>query len=397
MLVWCAVILVALFAAQVTTPLTALTDAAEAIAMGDYTRRVGSTRRDEIGRLTRAFDTMGGQIESAQRRLVQDLEARMKMEDARHALEEQLEQSRKMEAVGRLAGGVAHDFNNLLTAILGYSNLVLEELEPGHPARADVEQMRRAGESAASLTQQLLAFSRKQILQPQVLELNQVVTRAESLLQRLIGEHIRLVTALDPSLDRVNADPGQLEQVIVNLAINARDAMPDGGNLTIETANVELDEAYVRQHGGSSPGAHVMLAVSDTGVGMDAETRARIFEPFFTTKRRGEGTGLGLSTVYGIVTQSGGSIWVYSEPTRGTTFKVYFPRASERRTPERSRRPRPMGSRAPRRFCWPRTSPRCDPWPARYSNATATACSRPAMATRRCGFCTPTASRSICC
>ena len=235
-LVWCAVILVALFAWQVTAPLTALTDAAEAIARGDYTRRVGSNRRDEIGRLTRAFDTMGGQIETAQQRLLHDLEARTKMEEARRALEDQLEQSRKMEAVGRLAGGVAHDFNNLLTAILGYSNLVLDELEPGHPARADVEQMRRAGESAASLTQQLLAFSRKQILQPQVLDLNQVVTRAESLLQRLIGEHIRLVTALDPSLDRVNADPGQLEQVILNLAINARDAMPEGGNLTIETA-----------------------------------------------------------------------------------------------------------------------------------------------------------------
>jgi signal transduction histidine kinase len=327
-LVWCAVILVAVFAWQVTTPLTALTHAAEAIAKGDYTRRVGSTSRDEVGRLTRAFDTMADQIESAQQRLLHDLEARTKMEDARRALEDQLEQSRKMEAVGRLAGGVAHDFNNLLTAILGYSNLVLEELEPGHPARSDVEQMRRAGESAASLTQQLLAFSRKQILQPQVLDLNTVVTRAQSLLQRLIGEHIRLVTALDPSIDRVSADPGQLEQVIVNLAINARDAMPEGGNLTIETANVELDDAYVQQHGGSSPGTHVMLAVSDTGVGMDAETRAHIFEPFFTTKRRGEGTGLGLSTVYGIVTQSGGSIWVYSEPTRGTTFKVYFPSAS---------------------------------------------------------------------
>ena len=328
-LVWCAVILVALFAWQVTSPLTALTRAAEAIAKGDYTRRVGSSRRDEIGRLTRAFDTMGGQIESAQQRLVHDLETRAKMEEARHALEEQLEQSRKMEAVGRLAGGVAHDFNNLLTAILGYSNLVLDDLEPGHPARADVEQMRRAGESAASLTQQLLAFSRKQILQPQVLDLNQVVTRADSLLQRLIGEHIELVTALDPSVERVSADPGQLEQVILNLALNARDAMPEGGKLTIETGNVELDDAFVQQHGGSSAGRHVMLAVSDTGVGMDAETQTRIFEPFFTTKRRGEGTGLGLATVYGIVTQSGGSIWVYSETGRGTTFKVYFPRASQ--------------------------------------------------------------------
>jgi signal transduction histidine kinase len=328
-LVWCAVILVALFASQVTTPLTALTHAAEAIAMGDYTRRVGSSRRDEIGRLTRAFDIMGGQIQSAQQRLVRDLETRTKMEEARRALEEQLEQSRKMEAVGRLAGGVAHDFNNLLTAILGYSNLVLDELEPGHPARVDVEQMRRAGESAASLTQQLLAFSRKQILQPQVLDLNKVVTRADSLLQRLIGEHITLVTALDQSLDRVSADPGQLEQVILNLAINARDAMPGGGRLTIETTNINLDDTYVTKHGGSSPGPHVMLAVSDTGVGMDAETRARIFEPFFTTKRRGEGTGLGLSTVYGIVTQSGGSIWVNSEPGKGTTFKVYFPKASQ--------------------------------------------------------------------
>jgi signal transduction histidine kinase len=326
-LVWCAVILVALFAGQVTTPLTALTHAAEAIAKGDYTRRVGSTRRDEIGRLTRAFDTMGGQIESAQQRLVHDLETRTKMEEARRALEEQLEQSRKMEAVGRLAGGVAHDFNNLLTAILGYSNLVLDDLEPAHPARGDVEQMRRAGESAALLTQQLLAFSRKQILQPQVLDLNQVVTRAESLLQRLIGEHIALVTTLDPSLEHVSADPGQLEQVILNLALNARDAMPEGGKLTIETSNVELDDAFVQQHGGSSKGRHVMLAVSDTGVGMDAETQTRIFEPFFTTKRRGEGTGLGLATVYGIVTQSGGSIWVYSETGRGTTFKVYFPRA----------------------------------------------------------------------
>ena len=254
-LVWCAVILVALFAWQVTAPLTELTDAAEAIARGDYTRRVGSNRPDEIGRLTRAFDTMGGQIESAQQRLLHDLETRTHMEEARRALEDQLEQSRKMEAVGRLAGGVAHDFNNLLTAILGYSNLVLDELEPSHPARADVEEMRRAGESAASLTQQLLAFSRKQILQPQVLDLNQVVTRADGLLQRLIGEHIRLVTALDPSLDRVNADPGQLEQVILNLALNARDAMPEGGNLTDRDGQCRARRRLCRAAWGGVAGA----------------------------------------------------------------------------------------------------------------------------------------------
>jgi PAS domain S-box-containing protein len=244
----------------------------------------------------------------------------------RRALEEQLVQSQKMEAIGRLAGGVAHDFNNLLTAILGYSNLVLEELEPSHPARTDVDEMRKAAESAAALTQQLLAFSRKQILQPQVLDLNAAVARADGLLQRLISEDIALVSRLDSDLDRISADAGQIEQVILNLAINARDAMPHGGKITIETMNVELDDAYAAKHPGASPGAHVMLAVSDTGIGMDDLTLAHVFEPFFTTKRRGEGTGLGLSTVYGIVKQSGGSIWVYSEPGRGTTFKVYFPR-----------------------------------------------------------------------
>ena len=328
-LVWAAVILVALVAAQVTCPLGYLTEAAERIAAGDYTQRVSSHTRDEIGRLGRVFNAMSQQIAGAQQRLLQDLQARTEMEAHRRSLEDQLVQSRKMEAVGRLAGGVAHDFNNLLTAILGYSNLVLEELEPGHPARADVEHMRRAGESAAALTRQLLAFSRKQVLQPQVLDLNQVVRRTQGLLQRLIGEHIALATSLDPLLDTVNADPGQLEQVILNLALNARDAMFGGGTLSIETANVVLDEAFASRHEGATPGAHVMLAVSDTGVGMDDETQTRIFEPFFTTKRRGEGTGLGLSTVYGIVKQSGGSIWVYSEPGHGTTFRVYFPSAAQ--------------------------------------------------------------------
>ena len=326
-LIWAAVILVALVAAQVTGPLGELTEAAERIAAGDYTQRVSSHSEDEIGRLGRVFNAMSQQIAGAQQRLLQDLQARTEMEAHRRSLEDQLVQSRKMEAVGRLAGGVAHDFNNLLTAILGYSNLVLEELEPGHPARADVEHMRRAGESAASLTRQLLAFSRKQILQPQVLDLNQVVRRAEGLLHRLIGERIVLSTALDHALDKVNADPGQLEQVVMNLALNARDAMHEGGTLSIETANVELDTTFAERHEGASAGPHVMLAVSDTGIGMDEETQTRIFEPFFTTKRRGEGTGLGLSTVYGIVKQSGGTIWVYSEPGHGTTFRVYFPRA----------------------------------------------------------------------
>jgi PAS domain S-box-containing protein len=441
-----AMVAVAAMAGRLTRPLVQLTRAAERIAGGDYSRRVESTRRDEVGRLTRAFGVMRETVSTSQKQLEADLDERRRMEAAlveserayrstfdeapvgiahvslegawarvnprlasmlgytaadlvarpvatvrsaededreattradllsgaidravretryrhrdgrvvratvtlslhrdvsnqpqyfiaiiedisdRRALEEQLVQSQKMEAIGRLAGGVAHDFNNLLTAILGYSNLVLEELEPFHPARADVHEMRKASESAAALTQQLLAFSRKQILQPQVLDLNAAVARADGLLQRLIGEDIALVSRLDSELARISADPGQIEQVILNLAINARDAMPHGGKLTIETSNVELDQSYAAKHPGSSPGAHVMLAVSDTGIGMDEDTLAHVFEPFFTTKQRGEGTGLGLSTVYGIVKQSGGSIWVYSEPGRGTTFKVYFPR-----------------------------------------------------------------------
>ncbi|MEW6718973.1 MAG: MEDS domain-containing protein, partial [Thermodesulfobacteriota bacterium] len=238
----------------------------------------------------------------------------------RKMLEEQFRQSQKMEAVGQLAGGIAHDLNNLLTAIEGYGELAISQLQAGDPLMDDIEQIMKAGDRAADLTRQLLAFSRKQILQPRVLDLNSVVREMESMLRRVIGENIELRVLPDPGLGNVMADPGQIGQVLMNLAVNARDAMPGGGTLVIETRNVLLDEEYAGRHVAISPGSYVMVAVTDTGVGMDERTQARIFEPFFTTKEAGKGTGLGLSTVYGIVKQSGGSIWVYSEVSKGTAF-----------------------------------------------------------------------------
>ena len=245
----------------------------------------------------------------------------------RRTLEEQYQQAQKMEAVGRLAGGVAHDFNNLLTVILGYCELLLSDFKPGDPHQADIAEIQKAGARAGGLTRQLLAFSRKQIIEPTLLDLNLIATDMRAMVGRLIGEDVKVVLALQPALARVKADRGQVEQVVMNLAVNARDAMPKGGTLTIETANIELDEHYAKTHGTVKPGSYVALTVTDTGTGMTPEVQAHLFEPFFTTKEVGKGTGLGMATVYGIVTGSGGNVDVYSEIGKGTSFKVYFPKA----------------------------------------------------------------------
>ncbi|HKV34953.1 MAG TPA: ATP-binding protein [Pyrinomonadaceae bacterium] len=361
---------------NITKPLNELTRTATAISQGDDSSVVQVRQKDELGELANAFNAMVAKVRDSQQELERKVQQRtLQLEEANRQLESlsetnvlkrtlaekektdalealasterQLIQSQKLEAVGRLAGGISHDFNNLLTVILGYSDITLRQFSQEHPLRRNLEEIVRASERAAALTRQLLAFSRKQVMQPKVFGVNSVVIELEKMLRRMIGEDIELRVSLHPDLGNIKADPAQLEQVIMNLVVNARDAMPKGGKLTIETSNVYLDHTYATEHVSVQPGNYVMLAISDTGCGMDKETRQHIFEPFFTTKAQGKGTGLGLSTVYGIVKQSGGNIWVYSEEDRGTTFKIYFPQVTAEAEEYRRATPRieaPRGS-----------------------------------------------------
>jgi signal transduction histidine kinase/ActR/RegA family two-component response regulator len=303
--------LVFLLSHTFTKPLSDLVAGVRALELGDFSYPLQTSGGDEVGEVTIAFDRMRGSIQQAQREQQQ--------------LEERLRQAHKMEAVGRLAGGVAHDFNNLLTIIRGNSDLLLDRKDIEAPQRKYVEQIQKAADRAVSMTRQLLAFSRMQVLQPRVIDLNLTLSDMGKMIPRLIGEHIEFAFLAEPLLAPVLADPGQMEQVILNLAVNARDAMPDGGKITIVTKNIIMNIEEAEKRAPMGPGEYVLLSVSDTGHGMDAETQAHIFEPFFTTKEVGKGTGLGLATVYGIVKQSGGFIWVESEKGRGATFEIYLP------------------------------------------------------------------------
>jgi signal transduction histidine kinase/CheY-like chemotaxis protein len=311
-------VLVFLISGTFTKPLENLVGGVHALERGDFQYPLEVTTGDEVAEVTAAFDRMRAGMQKSQ------LEQK--------ALEERLRQAHKMEAVGRLAGGVAHDFNNLLTIIRGHSDLLLDRGSLEDSQRHSLDQIQKAAGKAVTMTRQLLAFSRMQVLQPRVLDLNTIVTDLGKMLPRLIGEDIEYVFVPDPKLGPVKADPGQIEQVLMNLVVNSRDAMPSGGTITVRTRNVLLDKAEAQKRAPMLPGEYVLLSVSDTGMGMSAETKAHIFEPFFTTKEVGKGTGLGLATVYGVVKQSGGFVWVESTPGQGATFEIYLPKVLERAT-----------------------------------------------------------------
>ncbi len=308
-------ILVYFISSTFTKPLDSLVEGVRALEQGDFSYPLAAVGGDELGTVTRAFDSMRSTLQNN--------------ETQRKQLEDDLRQSQKMDALGRLAGGVAHDFNNLLTVIKGNTDLALDQIKPTEPARANCEQISKVADRAASLTRQLLAFSRRQLLQPRVLDLNDLVMESSRLLKRLLREDIEFNVTFGESLGRVLADPGQIEQVLLNLTVNAADAMPVGGTLLIETHNVIVDERYATKHQPVKPGRYVMFAVTDSGSGMTPEIKARIFEPFFTTKEPGKGTGLGLATVYGIVNQSSGYIRVDSSPGTGTRFEIYLPQTDQ--------------------------------------------------------------------